>query len=435
MVVLLFGMFVALMMLRVPIAMSIGGAVFITLFYADWGHALYIVPTQVLEGVDSPALLAVPFFIMAGLLMNEIGLTDRIFNFANALVGHFRAGLAQVNVLASMIFAGSSGTAVADIAGLGAMEVKAMKEHGYPTDFAAALSICSAMVGPLIPPSVPLVVYGFISGTSVARLFLGGILPGVVLGISLMIFNFMIAKKRGFPSGERATGRTVLVTAWHGLAALVSPIIILGSITYGFATPSEGGVLACAYAIVLGAFYGTLSWQRVWNALTQTMLISSVIMIIIGFSTVMGWLLAIEQVPQELAQSVVLVTENKYVFLFLLIVFLLIIGCLIEPVPAKLILVPVLLPVVDQFGIDRVHFGLIMTLGLLIGLATPPMGLGLYIMTEISGESFEKVTKATLPLLVPLVITFILVTFIPGLTLWIPDWVMGPELDPPGRRK
>ena len=429
----LFGLFIALMMLRVPIGMSIGGAVVVTLLYAGFGDELYIVPTQILEGVDSPALLAVPFFIMAGMLMNEIGLTDRIFNFANALVGHFRAGLAQVNVLASMIFAGSSGTAVADIAGLGSMEVKAMRQHGYPADFAAALSICSALVGPLIPPSVPLVVYGFISGTSVARLFLGGILPGVLLGVSLMVFNYVIARKRGFPRGERATMGEVVSSAWHGLAALVSPIIILGSITWGMTTPTEGGVLACFYAVALGAFYRTLSWRKIWNALTQTMLITSVIMVIIGFSTVMGWLLAIERVPQMMGEAVLFVTTDKHVFLFLLIVFLLIIGCLIEPVPAKLILVPVLLPVIDQFGIDRVHFGLILTLSLLIGLATPPMGLGLYIMAEISGESFEKVTKATLPLLVPLVITLILVTFIPGITLWIPDLVMGPEIASPPR--
>jgi tripartite ATP-independent transporter DctM subunit len=434
MVPMLFGLFIVLMMLRVPIGMSIGGAVIATMIYADFGNAMYIVPTQILEGVDSPALLAVPFFIMAGVLMNEIGLTDRIFAFANALVGHFRAGLAQVNVVASMIFAGSSGTAVADIAGLGAMEVKAMRQHGYPADFAAALSICSALVGPLIPPSVPLVVYGFISGTSVARLFLAGILPGLLLGISLMIFNFLIARKRNFPRGEKHTLREVAVTGWHGIAALVSPVIILGSITYGYTTPTEGGVLACAYSALLGIFYKTLTWERIWRALTHTMLITSVIMIIIGFSTVMGWLLAIERVPQQLGAVVFEMTENKHLFLFALIVFLLIIGCLIEPVPAKLILVPVLLPVIDQFGIDRVHFGLILTLSLLIGLATPPMGLGLYIMAEISGESFEKVTKATLPLLIPLVITLLLVTFVPGITLWIPDFVMGPELNPPGRR-
>lgn len=434
MVIILFGLFIVLMMLRVPIGMSIGGAVVFTLWYADFGNAMYIVPTQILEGVDSPALLAVPFFIMAGVLMNEIGLTDRIFNFANALVGHFRAGLAQVNVVASMIFAGSSGTAVADIAGLGAMEVKAMRQHGYPADFAAALSICSALVGPLIPPSVPLVVYGFISGTSVARLFLAGILPGLLLGFSLMVFNFLIAKKRNFPRGEKHTLRQVAVTGWHGIAALVSPIIILGSITYGYTTPTEGGVLACAYSLMLGVVYKTLTWERIWRALTHTMLITSVIMIIIGFSTVMGWLLAIERVPQQLGSVVFEMTGDKHLFLFALVVFLLIIGCLIEPVPAKLILVPVLLPVIDQFGIDRVHFGLILTLALLIGLATPPMGLGLYIMTEISGESFEKVTKATLPLLIPLIVTLLLVTFIPGITLWIPDFVMGPELNPPGRR-
>lgn len=434
MVILLFGLFMALMVLRVPIAMSIGASVLASLFYSGFGDSLYILPTQILEGIDSPALLAIPFFIMAGMLMNEIGLTDRIFNFANALVGHFRAGLAQVNVVASMIFAGSSGTAVADIAGLGTMEVKAMREHGYPADFAAALSICSAMVGPLIPPSVPLVIYAFMSGTSVARLFLGGILPGVLLGISLMIFNFVVAKRRNFPRGRRATGREILSSGWHGMAALVSPVIILGSITFGVTTPTEGGVLACAYAVGLGAIYRTLSWRRLWNALTNTMLITTVIMVVIGFSTVMGWLLAIERVPQEIGDAVLFVTDTRWVFLALLLLFLLAVGLALEPVPAKLILVPMLLPVIDQFGIDRVHFGLIITFALLLGIATPPMGIGLYIMTEISGEPYEKVSRAVLPLLVPMVITLILVTYVPGVTLWIPDLVMGPDLNPPGRR-
>jgi tripartite ATP-independent transporter DctM subunit len=427
MAAILFAVFVGLMVLRVPIAMAIGGAVLVTLVHAGFADSLYIVPTQILEGIDNPSLLAIPYFIMAGLLMNAVGMTDRIFHFANALVGHFRAGLAQVNVVASMIFAGSSGTAVADIAGIGTMEVKAMREHGYPASFAAALSIASSIVGPLIPPSVPLVVYSFLSGTSVARLFLGGVVPGVLVGLALMIFNRIIAERRGFPRGKRATAREVARSSFDGLAALVAPVIILGSITFGVATPTEGGVLACLYSMLLGVLYRTITWAKIWGVLTQTMLITAVIMMIIGFSTVMGWLLAIEQVPQNLGGWVLGLTQNKSVFLALLLGFLLLVGCFVEGVPAKLILVPMLLPMIDQFGIDRVHFGLIITLAMLIGLATPPMGVGIYLMVEISGESFESITKAVAPLLIPLIVTLVLVTYIPQLTLFLPNLILGPE--------
>lgn len=423
----LFVGFIAFVLLRVPITMAIGVSVLAALFYIGLGNQLYTLPLHVLEGVDNTALLAVPFFIMAGNLMNAVGMTDKIFNFATALVGHFRAGLAQVNVLASMIFAGVSGAAVADCAGLGMVEIKAMRERGYPADFAAAVSVASSVVGPIIPPSISLVIYAYLSDTSVARLFLAGIIPGILIGLSLMLYNRSIADRRGFPREPRASARQILRSAVDGIAALVAPGIILGAIITGFTTATEAGVLACAYSLLLGVVYRTINFKRLWEAVTDTMLITSVIMIIVGYSQVMGWLLAYEQIPQEMANAVLLVTENRYVFLALLIVFLLAIGCVIEGVPAKLILVPMLLPIIDQFGIDRVHFGLIITFSLLIGIATPPMGIGLYIMVEIAKVPFEKVTMAVLPFLVPLISVLILITYIPALTLWLPNLVMGIE--------
>jgi len=412
---------------RVPITMAIGAAVLASLVLAGFHDELYIMPLQVLEGVDNPALLAVPFFIMAGNLMNAVGMTDKIFNFALSIVGHFRAGLAQVNVLSSMIFAGVSGAAVADCAGLGTVEIRAMRERGYPADFAAAITVASAVVGPIIPPSISLVIYAFLSNTSVARLFLAGIIPGLVIGAALMIFNRIIAIRRDFPREKRASLRQIGSTAVDGVLALIAPGIILGAIITGYTTATEAGVLACAYSLLIGLVYRTLTWESLWKALTDTMLITAVIMIIIGYSTVMGWLLAIEQIPQQLAEAVLLTTENRYVFLGMLIIFLLLIGAVVEGVPAKLILVPMLLPITDQFGIDRVHFGLIITFALLIGIATPPMGIGLYIMVEVGKVSFEKVTMAVLPFLIPLILVLLLITFFPPLTLWLPNYIMGVE--------
>ena len=423
----LFGGFIALMLLRVPVTMAIGCAVLASLIFAGFSGEIYILPLMVVEGVENPALLAVPFFIMAGNLMNAVGMTDKIFNFAMTLVGHFRAGLAQVNVLASMIFAGVSGAAVADIAGLGMVEIKAMRERGYPADFAAALTVCSAVIGPIIPPSISLVIYAFLSETSVGRLFLGGIVPGILTGVALMIFNRIVAEKRGFPSEPRASFTQISESAVDGIAALVAPAIILGAIITGFTTATEAGVLACAYSILLGLGYRTLTLKKLWRALTDTMIVTSIIMIIIGYSQVMGWLLAIEQIPQALADIVLTTTGSRAVFLGILILFLLVIGTVVEGIPAKLILVPILLPLVDHFGVDRIHFGLILTFALLIGMATPPMGIGLYIVTQVGDVSFESVTRAVIPFYIPLIIVLLLITYIPSLTLWLPNLLMGPN--------
>ena len=427
MFVLLFIGFIFLILIRVPVSIAIGAAVLMTFLTSDFSDSLYIIPQQILEGVNKPSLAAVPFFIMAGNLMNVVGMTDRIFNFANALVGHLRAGLAQVNVLSSMIFAGVSGAAVADCAGLGAIEIKAMKERGYKAEFAAAVTVCSAVVGPIIPPSIGLVIFAFLAQQSVERMFLAGLIPGVIIGVSLMIFNRILAIKYDFPTQKKASPKEVKIAAKDGILALVAPGIILGSILGGFVTATEAGVLACVYSMILGLFYKTLNLTNLWKALTDTMLMTSVIMIIIGFSIAMGWLLAIEQVPQMIGDAVFSLTESKNVFLAILIIFIILVGCVVEGVPAKLMLVPMLLPVIDSFGIDRVHFGIIIQLGLLIGIATPPMGIGLYIMVEVGKVPFEKVSMAVLPFMIPLMLVLILLTYIPELTLWLPNYILGPD--------
>lgn len=422
----LFTSFIGASLMRVPIEIAIGIACALAFMYLGFSD-LYIIPNQILDGVESPALLAIPFYILAGNLMNAGGLTDRIFNFASAIVGHFRAGLAHVNVVASMVFAGISGAALADVAGLGMVQVKAMRERGYTPEFAAALSVASATIGPLIPPSISLILYSFLSGTSISRLFLAGLIPGVMIGVALMIYNWRAAVKHDFPREERKPLPDIISSTRDGLAALVAPAIIIGSMVYGFATATEAGVLACMYSLFLGVAYRSMSREKLWSAITDTVAITVTIMMIIGFSHTMGWLLAIEQVPQTIASSFLEFADSKVMFLVVITVLLLIVGCLVEGVPAKLILVPILLPLVDQFDVDRVHFGIILTLNLLLGIATPPMGMGLYIISRVSGVPFERVSISVLPMLVPLMIVLLLVTFIPEFSLWLPDLIMGPE--------
>ncbi len=423
---LLLTIFLGLMLFGAPITVALGTASLAGLFHAGFSDSLYIIPQQVLDGVDKPALLAIPFFIMAGNLMNAAGLTDKIFNFAVALVGHFRAGLAQVNVIASLIFAGVSGAATADIAGLGTVEVKAMRERGYSPDFAAALTLATSVVGPIIPPSISLIVYAWLANTSVARLFLAGIIPGLLVGIAFMIFIRLLAIRYDFPREPKAGLRKLGTSAVDGFAALVAPVIILGAILTGFATATEAGVLACGYSLLLGLLYRKLTWRKLTDALTQTAIITSVILMLIGFAQVMGWLLAIEQLPLRIGETILGATDDRHVFLLLVVVFLLVVGCFMEATPSKIILLPLLLPIIDSLGIDRVHFGLILTLALLIGITTPPLGIGLYVMVGISGLPMERLALAVLPLLIPLVAVLLLITYVPALTLWLPNLVMGP---------
>lgn len=423
----LIGTFIALILCRVPISIAIGMATVLTFLTSDFSNALQIIPQQMLEGVNKASLTAVPFFIMAGNLMNVTGVTVRIFAFANALVGHLKAGLAQVNVLSSMIFAGISGAAVADCAGLGAIEIKAMRENGYKADFAAAVTVASSVIGPLIPPSIGLVIYAFLAQQSIERMFLAGLIPGLLVGAALMLYIRLRAGFEDFPTQRRATVREVAHTAQHGFAALMAPAIILGSIMFGFVTATEAGVLACIYCIGLGIWYRELTVRKFFDALSDSALMTAVIMVIIAFSIAMGWLLAIDQTPQKLADWTFSLTENRNVFLGLLLVFIVLVGCVVEGVPAKLILVPTLLPLIDAYGIDRVHFGIIIQLGLLIGIATPPMGIGLYIVSKVGGVRFEKVTIAVLPMLLPLFAVLLLLTYVPQTVTFLPDLILGKQ--------
>lgn len=428
MTILLFAVFILLLLLGVPVAMAVGASTLLAFLSSDFSGNMYIVPMQILDGINHPSLLAIPFFILAGNLMNACGITDRIFNFAEALVGHFKAGLAQVNVLSSMIFAGISGAAVADCAGLGMVEIKAMEKRGYSREYAAAITVASSVIGPLIPPSVGLVIYAFLAEQSVQRMFLAGVVPGLLVGGSLMVFNRIAANYYDFPTQPRASFREVRRVGVDGFFALIAPGIILAGVFTGWITATESGVLACLYAILLGLFiYRSLNYRVLMKAMMDTVTMSAVILMLIGFSIAMSWLLAINQVPLKLAEELFSLTEDRTVFLGLLVVFILLIGTVVEGVPAKLMLVPVLLPISDAYGVDRVQLGMILQLGLLIGIATPPMGIGLYIMVEVGKVSFEKVAIAVLPMLIPLIAALLAITFIPEISLWLPNFVLGPD--------
>ncbi|SMO80316.1 TRAP transporter large permease [Paracoccus laeviglucosivorans] len=424
----IFGLFIGLMVLGVPVILSLAIgtlAAIAQIGLADSFRTLYVFPLNILEGIDSPALLAIPFFILAGHLMTAIGLTDRIFALANSMVGHMKAGLAQVNVVCSLFFGGVTGSAIADVAGIGNLVIKQMENRGYPTSFAAALTVASSVIGPTMWPSVPLLIYAFGAQVSVERMFLAGIGPGTVLVLALMVYNRVVAKRYNVPLTPRQPIRKIAGEFSRSGWALLAPLIIIGSVISGVASPVEAGVIACAYTLILGIAYRTLSFVGIRHAVSETVMLFGSVLLVIGVSAAMSWVLTYDQVPQRLAQSVIGLTDNKYVFLFIVIVFFLIIGTVLENIPAMVILIPIMMPLVDHFEIDRVHFGLIMVYGLLIGIVSPPVGVSLFIVTKISRITFDQVCTAILPFLIPLIAVLVIIAYAPGLVLFVPDLLLG----------
>lgn len=426
----IFGVFIALMILGVPVVMAMAAgtlAGFVQLGFAASFSKLYVFPLQILEGIDSPALLAVPFFILAGHLMTVVGISDRIFALASALVGHLKAGLAQVNVVCSLFFGGITGSAIADIAGIGKLVIRQMEMRGYPLNYSAALTVASSVIGPTMWPSVPLLIYAFGASVSVERMFLAGIGPGIVIVLSLMLYNRLVATKYNVPltirPPFRAIGKMAVMSGW----ALLAPLIIVASIITGAATPMEAGVIACIYTLVLGVAYRTLSLSGIRHAIVETGIICGSVLMIIGVSAAMSWLLAYDQVPQHLAELVLGVTDNKYMFLLVVVLFFLLIGTVLEPIPAMVILIPIMMPLVDHFEVDRVHFGLMMVYGLLLGIVTPPVGVALFIVTKVANISFDDICKAVIPFQIPLIAALLAITFFPDLVLWIPNMLLGAE--------
>ena len=365
-----------------------------------------------------------PFFILAGNLMNTAGITNRIFDFAKALVGWMRGGLGHVNIGASVIFAGMSGAAVADAGGLGAIEIKAMRDAKYDVGFAVGITAASSTIGPIIPPSLPMVIYGVMSGASIGQLFAAGFLPGLAMALALSAMVFYYSHKRNYPR-DQAFRFSVLGHAFlHAFLSLLTPIIIVGGILFGIFTPTEAAIAACAWAMILGLFvYRTLTWRRFLRVSFDTIETTAAVLFIVAAASIFAWILASNRVTEHFAALILTVSENPIIVLLLINLILLVIGCFLETVAAITILVPVLLPIVEKLGIDPVHFGVIMVLNLMIGLLTPPVGMVLYVLSRVAHVPFERCVAATAPFLIPLVFVLLLVTFVPAVSMWLPTLV------------
>ncbi len=413
-----------LIFLGIPIAFSIGFSVFSFSFVNN--IPIESILQQMIRGIDSFVLLAVPAFIFAGKLMNTGGITKRLFKFANCFTGHIPGGLAHANVVASIIFAGMSGSAVADAGGLGSIEIEAMKDNGYSPGFSTAVTAASSIIGPIIPPSIPAVLYAASAGVSVGRLFIAGIIPGLLLAISMMVLIYYISIKRGYENRKRATLKEVFQSFLESFYALLAPIIIIGGIIAGIFTPTEAATIAVLYAFVISAFvYREINLKTLYKTILESIIATSVIGIIIAFSFGLSYLLTISQISQRTAQLLLGMTTNPLVILLILNVFFLVVGLFMDPTPAILILTPILIPIVITIGIDPIHFGIVMILNLMIGLITPPVGMCLYAVASIGKVSVEGVMKELLPFFIPAVFILLLLIFFPDLVLFLPNLIMG----------
>jgi tripartite ATP-independent transporter DctM subunit len=377
-------------------------------------------------GVNNFLLLAIPLFILAAKLMNTAGITTRLFNFARLLVGFLPGGLGQANVVASLIFAGMSGAAVADAAGLGQVEMKAMRDEGYDDDFSVAITAASSTIGPIFPPSIPMVIFGLVAEVSVGRLFLGGVVPGLIMAVALMIMVALYAQNKNYPRTPFPSFRELVKGFNQAFLPILTPVILLGGIWSGQFTPTEAAAVAVAYALVLGVFiYKELRPKDLGQIFIDTSRETAAIGIIICAANFFGWLLLRTGLTIEVTAGITQMTNNPIVLLILLNIFLLVIGCFMETVVAILILTPMLMPVIAKVGIDPLHFGLVMVLNLMIGLLTPPFGVVLFVMAGVAHMPFERVVRATLPFIIPLLVVLVLITFFPPLVTWLPTLVMG----------
>jgi TRAP-type C4-dicarboxylate transport system permease large subunit len=455
--------FLILMSGGIPVAIAMAGASLIYLLFAE-SSPPFVVIHRMVSGIDSFPLLAVPFFILAGNLMNNAGITNRIYNYALALVGWLKGGLGHVNVVGSVVFAGMSGTAIADAAGLGTIEIKAMKDHGYSTEFAVGVTAASATLGPIIPPSLPFVIYGMMANVSVGALFLAGILPGIFMALLMMLTVAYFAHKNGWgadvkfewPKVIKALTETAVVIGWpmaiwwlvkdlglppqptvfvaivvlfvadkvfrfQAVLPIMTPVILIGGMTTGVFTPTEGAIAACVWAIALGFFwYRTLNFKMFVKICIDTVETTATVLFIVAAASIFGWMLTATGVTTAISTWVLGFTQEPWVFLLLANALMLFVGCFLEPTAAITILVPILVPIASQLGIDLVHFGLIMVLNLMIGLLHPPMGMVLFVLARVAKLSVERTTMAILPWLFPLLGSLAVITYMPSLVLWLP---------------
>src|SRR5699024_9105215 len=420
MTLLLFGVFFVLMFLRIPIAFSLALSSMVYLLVN--GIPLNIVPQRMFGGLNSFVLICIPGFILAGNLMNASGITDRIIKFADSLLGHIRGGLGLANVGASLGFAGISGTALADTASIGSVMIPAMKKKGYDAKFAAAVTSSFSVVGPIIPPSLPFIIVGTLATVSIGDLFIAGAVPGFLLGLGLMIPTYLISVKRGYPKEARVPVKGIIKDFFGAFWAIMMVVIILYGILGGLFTPTEASIIAVVYALLVGLFiYRDLDIKEVPSVMLKSMIQAASIMMLVAFDNLFGWIVTSEGIHTLVADTILSVSINDVVAILLILLLLLIVGTFMETIAALVLLFPVLLPVASQVGMDPVQFGVVMVLGLVIGLSTPPVGVCLFVASSIGKVGIMTVSKELIPFLLVSLIILLLVAFIPQITLFLPS--------------
>jgi tripartite ATP-independent transporter DctM subunit len=415
----IFILLLALVLLGVPFAFAIIGSLTVFMSSGDLPYHIRIVSQQFFGGMESFPLLAIPLFILAGELMNEAGITHRIINLATAIVGRMKAGLAHVNIWASVIFAGLSGSAIADTSALGRVFVPAMEKEGYPRDFSAALTAASSVIGPIIPPSIPVIIYALtVSGVSVPGLFLAGIVPGLLLALGLSIYVYFFAGDLGATQSKQQSRRHAFL---HGLLPALMPVFVVGAILAGIVTPTEAAAFAVVYALILGVvLYRNIKLVNLPGIFARAMRDSAVIMVIMGAVAAANWVLTFERVPNMLTEWALMSIDTQWAFLMAVILLLIVVGLFLEGIAAILVLVPILHPIAMALGIDPLHFGIIVIFNLMMGLITPPMGLCLFVADSVSGVGMGPIIRRILPMLAVQFLILLLITFVPTLVTFLP---------------
>ena len=422
MVVVLFVVFLACIVLRMPIAFSLGFSSFIYILFSD--IPLSILPERMFSGIDSFVILCVPGFILAGNLMNVGGITDRIIHFCMALIGHVRGGLGLANVGSSMVFAGISGTAISDTVSIGSVMIPAMIKRGYDAEFSAAVTASSSTVGPIIPPSLPMVIAGTVTGLSVSRLFVAGIIPGLLLGFGLGIVSYLISVKRNHPKEDRLPFREVIRSFFSAFWAILMTLIILGGIMGGFFTPTEAAMIAVFYALIVGFFvYGELKLAALPKIIFDSAVTTASLMVLVGFANVFAWILTSEEIPLMVTQAMLSISSGPTGYIILVNILLIFVGMFMETIAALMILMPILLKPAIALGIDPIQFAIMCVLNLVIGLTTPPVGVCLFVASSIAKISVGRLSVALIPFIAVSLLVLLLVSFVPQVTLFLPNLV------------
>ena len=416
----MFIIFFILLFIGAPIAYALGISSLFYLMTSD--TPLIFLAQKMYAGIDSFTLLCIPGFMLSGALMNTGGITKRIYRFCNSLVGHIRGSLAMINVLDSMFFAGISGTAIADVCSLGSMIIPAMVEEGYEDDFSVALTASTSVMGPIIPPSVPMVIAGSAVTISVGKMFAGGIVPGLMLGILFMIVTYYIANKHNYPKHRKYSLKEILAITKDTIWALLMPVILMVGISGGFFTPTEAAIVTVLYSLVVGVgIYRELNIKRIISVTAENMHNAASILILIGLANVFGAILTNERIPQMIAQSILMISDNYYVVILIINIILLITGMFMESLAAILILFPVLLPVATSVGMDPIHFGVMSVLNLMIGMVTPPVGMCLASAAQIGKVPLKRAVLANMPFLIAMLIVLTLVSYVPFTVTFLPS--------------